>query len=662
MALLPKKLLDSFISTRIGGDDRKKAEYLVVATMVASVSSMTNISLIYALGLNAVAPISLLSMVGMVLALLTLRFTSQVTAAVYLLISFVIMAVTGVSWLEGNLLNTYIFWLAMVPLGVSLVLDLKHGAISAGLCMVAVVLVYTTSPSQITTEWLPHLPALKTMAFFVLLAEIAFSLALTMIYKSQTRFMYNQLAERNLSIENIVNNVQAGFLIIGRDLQIQPGYSRSCLAFFDHKNLDHIDITDILGRNIQHKAHLRCCLLQIFEDLLPEEVLFTNLPHSITLREHMHISLDGKAVRDRTGRISSLLFSINDISKLIAVESINQKNEILLQALRNKEGFLSMLRETAEALQTIERDFLGNRSVYALRLLHSMKGNLSSFGLDSATKLVHGIEAQSKISRADITLLKDSINSFLREHFDVLNIDGLDSLQAIEYAIFQEDIDRLYQEIQVGVAPSHAAYPVLIDHIRGLQMSPIKKFLLPIEGQLQRFSKLLDKPAQLKLIGTDTKVGYHFVKLVQHFPNLIRNALYHGIENQEDRPHKVWPPVIGIAITDLDSTVTIELSDDGKGIDPQLIGQKAVEIGSIDAKALAQLSNEQILQLIFVDGVTTVSQSNELAGRGAAMSAIKAEVDRMGGVITVHSELGQGTTVRINIPKYLGTEASSLAA
>ena len=321
-----------------------------------------------------------------------------------------------------------------------------------------------------------------------------------------------------------------------------------------------------------------------------------------------------------------------------------------------------MLRETADALQTIERDFLGNRSVHALRLLHSMKGNLSSFGLDSTTKLVHRIEAQSKISSNDINQLKTSINSFLQEHFDVLTIEGIDSLQAIEYPILQEDIDRLYQEVKLRVEPSHTAFPVLVDHIRRFQMSPISKFLLPIEGQLQRFSRLLDKPAQLELVGTDTKVGYHFVKLVQHFPNLIRNSLYHGLENQKDRPHKVWPPVIRIAITDLDSTVTIELSDDGKGIDSQLIGQKALEIGSIDARTLAQFSREQILQLIFTDGVTTESESNEVAGRGVAMSAIKAEVERIGGVISVHSELGQGTTVCMNIPKYIGTITASRAA
>lgn len=657
-----KRILNYFISERIPEGERKSAEYLIAATFVATASTAINISVLHLLGLDRVAPISLFTLAGMVLALITVKFFAAVTLAVYLLISCVIIAVSGVAFTEGGLLNTYVFWLAMVPLGVSLVLDFKHGLISAILCCVAVFIVHLSQTGHFSSQEIADIPALKNLGFVVLLSEIGFSLALTLLYKNQKASMYNQLVERNESIENIVNNVQSGFLMIGPDLKVKPGYSRSCLNLFKKADITAVDLSNLLTDNPNQAGHIRSCLRQIFDDQLPEDVALTNLPISYTLGGAVHLNVEGKIVRAKSGSILSILFTINDVSKLMDAESKNKKNEILLDILRNKDGFLSMLRETNEALLTLESKIPGPITVQSLRLLHTMKGNLASFGLIEAAHAIHGLEGQPALDGKDLKELRSCINQFLSENVDVILVRALEEVQDIVYPVTQADLVHLKDHAKNALGSQHPAYGQLISEFTRLEQIPLIPFLRPLETQLQRIAHSIGKPARLEIQGGEIKVGVHIVKLMRHLPNLLRNALYHSIEEEGERAGKPWPPCLRLTVSEQADTIVFELKDDGRGIDPRIIRNKAQAMKLMSDKDLASAQDDEILQLIFSDGFSTAAKLDEIAGRGSALSALKADIEGLGGKVSVTSAVGQGTRIQLLIPRVVASTSNQSAA
>ncbi len=94
----------------------------------------------------------------------------------------------------------------------------------------------------------------------------------------------------------------------------------------------------------------------------------------------------------------------------------------------------------------------------------------------------------------------------------------------------------------------------------------------------------------------------------------------------------------------------IEIVDDGKGIDPAVIKQKAYEKGIIDEAALERIGDQEAINLIFAAGLSTAEVVSDLSGRGVGMDVVRSAVAKINGTVVVHSELGKGTSIRISLP------------
>jgi two-component system chemotaxis sensor kinase CheA len=94
----------------------------------------------------------------------------------------------------------------------------------------------------------------------------------------------------------------------------------------------------------------------------------------------------------------------------------------------------------------------------------------------------------------------------------------------------------------------------------------------------------------------------------------------------------------------------IEVSDDGRGIDPAVIKQKAYEKGIIDEAALERIGDQEAINLIFAAGLSTAKVLSDLSGRGVGMDVVRSAVEKINGTVVLHSELGKGTTIRISLP------------
>ncbi|WP_044560508.1 chemotaxis protein CheA, partial [Azospirillum sp. B4] len=130
------------------------------------------------------------------------------------------------------------------------------------------------------------------------------------------------------------------------------------------------------------------------------------------------------------------------------------------------------------------------------------------------------------------------------------------------------------------------------------------------------------------------------------------NAIDHGIEPAAERAALPKPARarIGLVARRDDDQVVIEVTDDGRGMDPARIRQVAAERGLMPARVLDTLPDEQVLDLVFRPGFSTAAAVTDLSGRGVGMDAVRAAVARLGGSVGIDSEPGVGTTVRLILP------------
>ena len=191
-----------------------------------------------------------------------------------------------------------------------------------------------------------------------------------------------------------------------------------------------------------------------------------------------------------------------------------------------------------------------------------------------------------------------------------------------------------------------------------IKQSTLSLRLVPISVLFQSYRRLVrdlakkeGKKVRLIIEGEETMIDKTYAeKLYTPLLHLIRNAIDHGIELPEERlkNEKEEYGIVKLSAFQTNENLIIQVQDDGRGIDPDLIRTKAIELGLI--KPDAKLTLEQIYNLVFQPGFTTNTSVNSISGRGIGMDAIRIAVRDLKGDIDINSELGLGTTVTLKLP------------
>ncbi|MDA8137288.1 MAG: chemotaxis protein CheW, partial [Desulfobacteraceae bacterium] len=166
-------------------------------------------------------------------------------------------------------------------------------------------------------------------------------------------------------------------------------------------------------------------------------------------------------------------------------------------------------------------------------------------------------------------------------------------------------------------------------------------------------ARMLGKQVELSLEGKDVELDKTIIEAIgDPLTHLVRNAVDHGIEPTEVRKKAGKNPVGQIFLRAYHEAgqVNIEISDDGKGLDGYKIASKAVEKGLITEEQAKIMSTRERINLIFLPGFSTAEKVTEVSGRGVGMDVVKTNLDMLGGIIDIDSEVGKGTTIRIKLP------------
>lgn len=168
------------------------------------------------------------------------------------------------------------------------------------------------------------------------------------------------------------------------------------------------------------------------------------------------------------------------------------------------------------------------------------------------------------------------------------------------------------------------------------------------------------KHVRLNLEGTETEIDRNILQVISDsLIHLIRNAIGHGVEEPEVRKRlgKAEEGTVTLSAGSESDTVRIEIRDDGAGIDPGKIRQKAIEKGLISMEGASLLNDRDILMYIFEPGFSTVDKVTEISGRGVGMDVVKKAIDSVGGTVQVNSELGTGTVFTLCLPSSMAVKS-----
>ncbi len=197
-------------------------------------------------------------------------------------------------------------------------------------------------------------------------------------------------------------------------------------------------------------------------------------------------------------------------------------------------------------------------------------------------------------------------------------------------------------------------------HIREMQDSIMSIRMVPMESIYSKFpkvvrdiSKKLNKKVEFKHDGDSVEIDKAMIEgLTDPLMHIIRNSLDHGLETPEARraAGKNETGVISISAEQANGQMIITIKDDGKGIDHEKVAQKALSNGTIDENQYKQMSPNDKAMLIFGAGLSTAEEITEISGRGVGMDVVKTNIQKLGGIIKLDTELGQGTTIIIMLP------------
>ncbi|MFM2430425.1 MAG: hypothetical protein RLZZ511_1638 [Cyanobacteriota bacterium] len=269
--------------------------------------------------------------------------------------------------------------------------------------------------------------------------------------------------------------------------------------------------------------------------------------------------------------------------------------------------------------------------------------------------------AQAPATPAPATPVQSLGNSWEAD-FDPLQMDTYSELYGFAQEMLElmaqmgegmTDINQLSQQAVRSQTQQQQLLKQLRDDLQWARMLPLDDLLQRFPRMMRDLSSRYGKPVKLELSGTNTLVDKSILQsLYDPLVHLLRNAFDHGIELPEERiaQGKAAQATIAVRAFHRGNQTYIEISDDGRGIDPDRLRQKVVEKGLVSASQAAKLKPQELYSYLFAPGFSTADQVSELSGRGVGLDAVKSQILGLKGNVSLSSSVGAGSTFTLQLP------------
>lgn len=285
------------------------------------------------------------------------------------------------------------------------------------------------------------------------------------------------------------------------------------------------------------------------------------------------------------------------------------------------------------------------------------KAELAPATVDPATSLSLAEAAipQPAAEDASLRMVSHSVRVDIGKLDNLMSIVGelglaKGSIAQVAAELAQEGVSQS-RELEKAVHALDRRLTELQKAVMDVRMVPVRQLFDKMKRIVRRMAQELGKKVELETFGSDTEFDKVIAeKLADPLMHIVRNSLDHGIEFTSERlaAGKTEVGRIELRATQRGNHVVLDISDDGKGIDLQMLRQKGIEKGLVDPAA--QLSSQELFGLLFHPGFSTRDEVSEYSGRGVGMDVVKNNISTMSGMIDIDSTYGQGTRISLTLP------------
>jgi len=235
----------------------------------------------------------------------------------------------------------------------------------------------------------------------------------------------------------------------------------------------------------------------------------------------------------------------------------------------------------------------------------------------------------------ELLVSKNNLNSLARDISMKYNIPEI----ANRVKDAAEAITRISDELQ--------------NNIMEIRMLPVANAFSRFPRMIRDLAKKLNKEIRLEISGEETELDKNIIEALNDpLVHLVRNSADHGIESPQERlaKGKSAEGVVQLKAFNQGQYVVIQIIDDGRGIDPQKIRNKVLERNLLPESELEKMSDEEVLNLIFLPGFSLAKEITDVSGRGVGMDVVKSNIERLGGEVAIESEVDRGTCISMKLP------------
>lgn len=440
-----------------------------------------------------------------------------------------------------------------------------------------------------------------------------------------------------------------GFSNVQRILHTLKGsaYSASFPDLGEKVHL-HEDLLDQLQRNKADSS----------EQLKQLEVIYHDLLEQVTTAQ---AGLNAVNQPEATPKFETIEKPISEQpeEKELNTDSLMQLAQKTKKKMVEVQGSHSNLRLSADFIQEIS-ELSSENNVNRAQLEANLKAVDRIFNDVTSTlgKLNQNVkELEIEAVQQTIETKKSSLKN---PEFDSLEMDRYPKVYELSQRLsemtldlmdYRGEIEEKLQEMDLHLSHQNKISRDMSNEIQVAQMVTLNSLMPRIKKIVADISSTLDKEVDVSFSGMEARIGRKSIqKLMYSLEHLIRNAIYHGIEDKEARKAAEKPVVGKIEINAIETpeALTFQISDDGRGIDVEAVHKKAIAKGLVNPDV--KLSESEIIQLVFASGLSTSSTVNEVSGRGIGLDSVLNELQKVGAQINIDSKLNQGATFAITLP------------
>ena len=465
----------------------------------------------------------------------------------------------------------------------------------------------------------------------------------------------NALQIAKKETDNILFNVNEGLFLLNRKYVLGSQYALILERIFERKKLGHMNFFDLLKDGVEKKnlSTLHRYLTLMFREDIDEHMLDELNPgNQLEMqfdgrKRSKYLTIKFNRIRGIKGKIVELMATVRDITEQVLLEQKLAESE--KRTNRKMDWMLSILHVEPEMLKEFidnvqrELDYIEgildlehgknnyhNRLEKIYRSMHLIKGNASLLALkffaDQAHQLEDSISDLQKkpghITASDMEPLKEKLND-MRE--SIMDVHGL--------------LDRISQ-IHTQMRPKRSyERKLLIQSFENLTKKMSSETGKNIRLKSNKF-KISDIPYKSQLLVKEILIQF------------IRNSIAHGIELPEERKrvNKPRQAVIEIATFRNNGSYAVQVRDDGRGIQVEKLRKRAKELGQWPEKEINSWTEEQVVDTIFLPGITTSDDVDEIAGRGVGMDLVKDKINLHKGDIRIDFEKDKFCQFTVTLP------------